>query len=50
MGAFTGRYPAARVEWPTEPYDPFFNANEPADLAAAEAVVSAISDASLRRG
>lgn len=45
MGAFTGRYPAARVEWPTEPHDPFFNANEPADFAAGEAMVSAISEA-----
>jgi molybdopterin-guanine dinucleotide biosynthesis protein A len=45
MEAFTGRYPAARVEWPTEPYDPFFNANEPADLAAGEAVASGISEA-----
>lgn len=36
MGAFTRRYPAARVEWPAEPHDPFFNANEPTDLAAAE--------------
>jgi molybdopterin-guanine dinucleotide biosynthesis protein A len=38
MGAFTGRYRAANVEWPASPYDPFFNANEPKDLATAEAL------------
>jgi molybdopterin-guanine dinucleotide biosynthesis protein A len=27
----------AEVEWPAEPFDPFFNINSPADLAAAEA-------------
>jgi len=43
MGAFTSRYSAARVEWPVEPYDPFFNANEPADLAAAEALAAQVS-------
>ncbi len=36
MGAFTSRYSAVRVEWPALPYDPFFNANEPGDLATAE--------------
>jgi len=29
----------AAVEWPTEPYDPFFNINSPADLAVAEAML-----------
>jgi molybdopterin-guanine dinucleotide biosynthesis protein A len=43
MGAFTRRYSAVRVEWPVEPYDPFFNANEPADLAAAEALAAQAS-------
>jgi len=43
MGAFTSRYPAARVEWPIEPCDPFFNANEPADLAVAEALAGQVS-------
>lgn len=43
MGAFTRRYRAALVEWPVEPYDPFFNANEPADLAAAEALAAQVS-------
>jgi molybdopterin-guanine dinucleotide biosynthesis protein A len=36
VGAFTARYTLARVEWPTVPFDPFFNANTPDDLAAAE--------------
>ena len=36
MGGFTQRYRVAEVDWPVEPFDPFFNANEPADIAAAE--------------
>ncbi|SFK26919.1 molybdenum cofactor guanylyltransferase MobA [Methylocapsa palsarum] len=34
---FTRRYKVAAVDWRCEPLDPFFNANEPADLQAAEA-------------
>lgn len=37
---FTARYRLAVVAWPTEPFDPFFNANEPGDLAAAEAIAA----------
>lgn len=37
-GRFAARYPLALVEWPGEPIDPFFNANGPADLAAADAM------------
>ena len=33
---FTARYPIATVEWPVAPFDPFFNANRPEDLAEAE--------------
>lgn len=33
---FTSRYPLATVTWTTDPIDPFFNANEPDDLAKAE--------------
>lgn len=33
---FTGQYQVAVVDWPVEPYDPFFNANEPGDLLKAE--------------
>jgi molybdenum cofactor guanylyltransferase len=35
---FTARYRVAVVEWPTVPRDPFFNVNEPGDLATAEAI------------
>ncbi|MEJ0094819.1 MAG: molybdenum cofactor guanylyltransferase MobA [Methylocella sp.] len=37
---FAQRYKIAYAEWPTEPFDPFFNANAPADLAAAETIVA----------
>jgi molybdopterin-guanine dinucleotide biosynthesis protein A len=33
---WTARYSLATVEWPSEPLDPFFNANTPDDLSAAE--------------
>jgi molybdenum cofactor guanylyltransferase len=36
VGRWTGRYRLATVTWPTEPFDPFFNANTPDDIAAAE--------------
>jgi molybdopterin-guanine dinucleotide biosynthesis protein A len=29
----------AAVEWPVEPFDPFFNINDPTDLARAEALL-----------
>ncbi|MBN9527305.1 MAG: molybdenum cofactor guanylyltransferase MobA [Alphaproteobacteria bacterium] len=32
---------AGVVEWPAEPVDPFMNLNEPADFAAAEALITA---------
>ena len=38
VSAFIGRYANAIVEWPTEPYDPFFNVNRPEDLARADAI------------
>ncbi len=38
--AFSQNYSRAIVEWPIEPYDPFFNANDPSDLAAAETILS----------
>jgi molybdopterin-guanine dinucleotide biosynthesis protein A len=37
---FTGRYRLAVAHFETLPFDPFFNANEPGDLAAAEALVT----------
>ena len=36
---FTARSGCAAAEWPVDPVDPFFNANEPADIAAAEALL-----------
>ena len=37
---FLHNYRRATVDWPVEPFDPFFNVNEPDDLAAAEAILS----------
>ena len=36
---WTARFGCASAEWPAVPVDPFFNANAPADLAAAEALL-----------
>ena len=36
---WTARHRMARAEWMTEPVDPFFNINRPADLTAAEALL-----------
>lgn len=38
VSAFIGRYANVTVDWPIEPYDPFFNVNRPEDLARAEAI------------
>ncbi len=35
---FTARHKLAVAEWPVLPYDPFFNANAPDDLAQAEGI------------
>jgi molybdenum cofactor guanylyltransferase len=37
---FMQNYSCACVDWPVEPYDPFFNANSPNDLIEAEAILS----------
>lgn len=37
---WTGRHHLVEVAWPIDTYDPFFNANKPEDLAAAEAILS----------
>lgn len=37
---FTARYRLATVEWPTDPVDPFFNANTPEDIALADDLAS----------
>ncbi|WP_366554375.1 molybdenum cofactor guanylyltransferase MobA [Aquibaculum sediminis] len=36
VDVFTADYRLVRVDWPVEPYDPFFNANRPEDWAEAE--------------
>jgi molybdopterin-guanine dinucleotide biosynthesis protein A len=36
VGLWTARYPIATVDWPTNPLDPFFNANTRDDLVVAE--------------
>jgi molybdenum cofactor guanylyltransferase len=36
---FLRGYPYTVVDWPMEPFDPFFNVNEPGDLAAAETIL-----------
>jgi molybdopterin-guanine dinucleotide biosynthesis protein A len=41
---WTARYPLATVTWPTEPLDPFFNANTVEDIAEAERL-AALDDA-----
>ena len=41
VDAWTGRYRVADVDFPTDPVDPFFNANKPEDLAEAEKALGA---------
>jgi molybdopterin-guanine dinucleotide biosynthesis protein A len=36
---WTERHGIARAPWPTQPYDPFFNANRPEDIDEAEALL-----------
>lgn len=36
VASFASRYRLALADWPDAPFDPFFNVNSPADLAAAE--------------
>jgi molybdopterin-guanine dinucleotide biosynthesis protein A len=39
VDVWTGRYRLSVVDFPTEPFDPFFNANRPEDLERAEALL-----------
>ena len=39
---WTARHGIAEVEWETTPRDPFFNANRPDDLAAAEEMLAGV--------
>lgn len=41
VDAWTARYKVAVADWPSDPLDPFFNANKPEDLAAAERMAAA---------
>jgi molybdopterin-guanine dinucleotide biosynthesis protein A len=41
VDVWTGRYRRAVAHWPDRPLDPFFNANEPDDLARAERLLAA---------
>ena len=36
VGRWMERYRRATVSWPVEPFDPFFNANTPEDIASAD--------------
>lgn len=38
VSAFIARYANVNVEWPVEPYDPFFNVNRPEDVETARAI------------
>jgi molybdenum cofactor guanylyltransferase len=40
MDDFVARFPNTRVVFPSEPIDPFFNLNTPADLACAEGLLA----------
>jgi molybdenum cofactor guanylyltransferase len=44
VDGFTARHGAATAEWPTEPVDPFFNVNTPADAAEAERMMARCHD------
>jgi len=42
MAVFIGRHKVAHADWPVEPFDPFFNANEPRDIKAAEKILAGL--------
>jgi molybdopterin-guanine dinucleotide biosynthesis protein A len=41
---WSSRYERAIVEWPTDPVDPFFNVNTPAEAAEAERLAARYRD------
>ena len=41
--SFIARFPHATVDWPVEPFDPFFNINAPADLDEAGRIMAIAS-------
>jgi molybdenum cofactor guanylyltransferase len=42
---WTARHGIAQAAWPTEPYDPFFNANAPEDIVEAERLLAVYGEA-----
>ncbi|MGE5442737.1 MAG: molybdenum cofactor guanylyltransferase MobA [Bacteroidota bacterium] len=44
IDAWTARYRVATVDFPSEPYDPFFNVNTPEDLEEAERLLALASE------
>lgn len=40
VDVWTGRYGLSIIEFPTDPFDPFFNTNRPEDLVRAESLLS----------
>jgi molybdopterin-guanine dinucleotide biosynthesis protein A len=42
---WTARHGIAHADWPTQPYDPFFNANRPEDINEAETILRDHGDA-----
>jgi molybdopterin-guanine dinucleotide biosynthesis protein A len=46
---WTARHGCAAADWPVEPFDPFFNANAPEDLAAAERLLATCNSIPLPR-
>jgi molybdopterin-guanine dinucleotide biosynthesis protein A len=40
---FTARWPLATVDWPDQPFDPFFNANRPDDLERAQELLARVA-------
>ena len=45
VGFWAAQQGAATVEWPAAPFDPFANVNTPDDLAGAERIIAANTDA-----
>ena len=41
VDVWTARYRLVEVDFPAEPFDPFFNTNRPEDLAEAERLLAA---------
>ena len=45
IGIWTGRHGVAAAEWPSTPYDPFFNVNSPDEAAVADRIAAQHSSA-----